>query len=44
VAEWSGNFGGHVAIRDGWVEYDEETTIEDCDICAALATAKEAGG
>jgi hypothetical protein len=42
LAEWSGNFGGHVAIRDGWVEYDEETTTEDCDICAALATARVA--
>lgn len=36
VGAFSGNFGGHVGIRDGWVEYDAETPIEDCDVCAAL--------
>ncbi len=36
VSEYSGNFAGHVGIRDGWVEYDGNETIEDCDVCAAL--------
>ena len=39
VAEWSGNFGGHVGIRDGWVEYDDETEIEACNVCDLLAAA-----
>ena len=40
VSEFSGNLGGHVAIRDGWVEYDEDTAIENCEVCDALLAAR----
>lgn len=36
VSEWSGNFGGHIGVREGWVEYDDETEIEDCEVCRFL--------
>lgn len=42
VSEWSGNFGGHVAIRDGWVEYDEDTAVESCESCAAIDALRAA--
>ena len=33
VSEWSSNFGGHIGIRENWVEYDAETEIEPCAVC-----------
>lgn len=33
VSEWSGNFGGHVGVREGWVEFDADTPVEDCETC-----------
>lgn len=42
VSEFSGNFGGHVAIRDGWVEWDEDTTVEECPVCEAIAALRAA--
>ena len=43
VSEFSGNFAGHVSIREGWVEWDEETRPEKCGICELIAKA-EGGG
>jgi hypothetical protein len=39
VSEWSGNFGGHVGIRDGWVEYDDETPTDECEVCDLILAA-----
>jgi hypothetical protein len=39
VAEHSGNMGGHVGIRDGWVEHDADTPTEVCEVCDAIIVA-----
>ena len=42
VAEYSGNFGGHVGIREGWVPWDEDTLTEACHCCDLLEEARKA--
>lgn len=39
VAEYSGNMGGHVAVREGNFSYEEETQIEDCKVCDLITRA-----
>jgi hypothetical protein len=43
VAEFSGNMGGHVAVRAEYFDYDEDTPIEECAVCAVLGEADREG-
>lgn len=39
VSERSGNFGGHLGVRAGWVDFDAETPVESCGTCDIILAA-----
>lgn len=41
VAEWSGNMGGHVGVREDHFSFDDETPIEDCAECDLILSTQQ---